>query len=135
MSHKKKRSLEAASWAMTANMPLKLKAEVILKTIFAGNDLQKRSEIMHMVGERRRLTQPRDKIDWFPSIDENLCKKCRICLSFCPKGVYSLEEDGSISVANPYECVKLCTGCQGRCPEGAISFPDKEDFYRYVYYV
>ena len=135
MSHKKKRSLKAASWAMTANMPLKLKAKVILKTIFAGNDLQKRSKIMHMVGERRRLTQPRDKIDWFPSIDANLCKKCRICLSFCPKGVYSLEEDGSISVANPYECVMLCTGCQGRCPEGAISFPDKEDFYRYVYYV
>jgi NAD-dependent dihydropyrimidine dehydrogenase PreA subunit len=43
--------------------------------------------------------------------------------------------DGSIAVTHPYECVMLCIGCEGRCPEGAISFPDRNDFYRYVYYV
>lgn len=130
-----KKSANSAAWAMMANMPLRLKAEVVIKMLLAGSDETKRQEIMHRVGERRRLTVPRDKIQWHPSIDQKACKRCKICLNFCPKGVYSEESDGSISVAHPHECVMLCTGCEGRCPEGAISFPDRRDYYKYVYYV
>ncbi|MDD2835817.1 MAG: 4Fe-4S dicluster domain-containing protein [Methanothrix sp.] len=131
----KKTSMKMATWAMMTNMPLRLKAEITIKMLLAGSDEKKRREIMHNVGERRRLTLPRDKIEWYSSIDQKACKQCKICLNFCPKGVYSEESDGSIAVTHPYECVMLCTGCEGRCPEGAISFPDRNDFYRYVYYI
>jgi NAD-dependent dihydropyrimidine dehydrogenase PreA subunit len=131
----RKKSIKVAVWAMMANMPLKLKAEITLKTLLVGSDERKRREIMHGISERRRLTLPRDKIEWYPSIDQKACKQCKICLNFCPKGVYSEENDWSIAVTNPYECVMLCTGCEGRCPEGAISFPDRKDFQKYVYYV
>jgi NAD-dependent dihydropyrimidine dehydrogenase PreA subunit len=135
MSEGKKKSMKVAAWAMMANMPLKLKAEITLKMLLAGSDERKRKEIMHSVSERRRLTLPRNKIEWHPSIDQKTCKQCKVCLNFCPKGVYSEKADGSIVVTNPYECVMLCTGCEGRCPEEAISFPDKKDFQKYVYYV
>jgi NAD-dependent dihydropyrimidine dehydrogenase PreA subunit len=135
MSEGKKKSMKVAAWAMMANMPLKLKAEITLKMLLAGSDERKRKEIMHSVSERRRLTLPRNKIGWHPSIDQKACKQCKVCLNFCPKGVYSEKADGSIVVTNPYECVMLCTGCEGRCPEEAISFPDKKDFQKYVYYV
>jgi NAD-dependent dihydropyrimidine dehydrogenase PreA subunit len=135
MSEGKKISMKVAAWAMMANMPLKLKAEITLKMLLAGSDERKRKEIMHSVSERRRLILPRNKIEWHPSIDQKTCKQCKVCLNFCPKGVYSEKADGSIVVTNPYECVMLCTGCEGRCPEEAISFPDKKDFQKYVYYV
>ena len=135
MSEGKKKSMKLAAWAMMANMPLKLKAEITLKMLLAGSDEGKRREIMHSVSERRRLTLPRNKIEWHPSIDQKACKQCKVCLNFCPKGVYSEKADRSIVVANPYECVMLCTGCEGRCPKEAISFPDKKDFQKYVYYV
>jgi len=135
MSEGKKKSMNVAAWAMMANMPLKLKAEITLKMLLAGSDERKHREIMHSVSERRRLTLPRNKIEWHPSIDQKTCKQCKVCLNFCPKGVYSEKADGSIVVTNPYECVMLCTGCEGRCPEEAISFPDKKDFQKYVYYV
>lgn len=131
----RKKAMKMTALAMMANMPLRLKAETAIKMLLAGSDEKKRREIMHNVSERRRLTLPRDKIEWYPSIDQKACKQCKICLNFCPKGVYSEEKEGSIVVTNPYECVMLCTGCEGRCPEGAISFPDRKDFYRYVYYV
>ncbi|NMB85833.1 MAG: 2-oxoglutarate-acceptor oxidoreductase subunit OorD [Methanosaeta sp. PtaB.Bin018] len=130
-----KKSANSAAWAMMANMPTRLKAEVAIKMLLAGSDETKRREIMHSVSERRRLTVPRDEIPWHPSIDQLACKRCKICLNFCPKGVYSEDSDGSIVVTHPHECVMLCTGCEGRCPEGAISFPDRKDFYKYVYYV
>ncbi|MHB8117943.1 MAG: hypothetical protein ACYDHX_04325 [Methanothrix sp.] len=102
-----KKSMKIATWAIMANMPLKLKAEVTRKMLLAGSDEKKMREIMHSVSERRRLIVPRDRIERHPSIDPETCK----------------------------QCVMLCTGCEGRCPEGAISFPDRKDFYKYVYYV
>jgi len=127
--------MKIAAWAMMANMPLRLKAEITLKMLLAGGDEKKRREIMDRASERRRLTLPRDRIEWHPSIDQNACKRCKICLNFCPKDVYSEKDDGSIIVTSPYECVMLCTGCQGRCSEGAISFPRRKDFQKYVYYI
>jgi NAD-dependent dihydropyrimidine dehydrogenase PreA subunit len=128
----KKTSMKMATWDMITNMPLRFKAETTIKMLLASSDEKKRREIMHNVGQRRRLTLPRDEIEWYPSIDQKACKQCKSCLNFCPTGVYSEESDGSVVVIHPYECVILCTGCEGRCLEGAISFPDRNDFYRYV---
>lgn len=67
---------------------------------------------------------PRDKVDWYPTIDRDKCVKCGVCMN-CGKGVFEWEEDGSY-VANPLSCVVGCTTCANLCLGRAISFPDPE---------
>ncbi len=35
---------------------------------------------------------PREKIPWYPAIDEELCTSCGNCLNFCSNGVFALGE-------------------------------------------
>ena len=87
-----------------------------------------------MIGKRtRHLLKPRKDIDWFPTIDEGRCVGCKVCVDFCFKRVFAFTE-GKGRVAQPYECVVLCSGCVLKCPQQAISFPDREEFERFVYY-
>jgi NAD-dependent dihydropyrimidine dehydrogenase PreA subunit len=58
-----------------------------------------------------------------------------VCLEFCPKKVFEMDGSNEVVAAHPYDCVMLCSGCEIKCPHGAISFPDRKDFYKYVYYV
>lgn len=64
---------------------------------------------------------PREEIPWYPRVDLEKCTGCGACSKFCQKGVYTLGD--KVVVTNPYRCVVSCTGCSGKCPEGAISFP------------
>lgn len=65
---------------------------------------------------------PRKRIPWFPSVDEERCTNCGLCVSFCHKDVYREGPDHPV-VENPYNCIVGCTGCAGQCPVGAIKFP------------
>ncbi len=47
------------------------------------------------------------------------CKKCGICIAFCPKKVLSAEEDG-FPVAGHLEDCTGCRWCELRCPDFAI---------------
>jgi NAD-dependent dihydropyrimidine dehydrogenase PreA subunit len=68
---------------------------------------------------------PREKIPWFPTVDTEKCNGCRVCFEFCQQGVYTWDEEKSVTkVTRPFNCVVGCSGCQGLCPVGAISFPD-----------
>jgi len=70
---------------------------------------------------------PREKIPWYPSIDEDKCDGCRVCFQFCRQGVYTMDEKSNIvKVIQPFECVVGCNGCQSLCPKEAISFPEIE---------
>ncbi len=60
---------------------------------------------------------------WHPLIDKEKCLECDICYQFCPRGVYEKRDD-IIKVQHPDRCVDRCHGCEWRCPEGAISFPE-----------
>jgi len=132
---KNKKAMRKMGQAMMATMPLQMKVHVMAKMLLAGNDEDKHRKIMAEVKQKRRFTVLRDQIEWYPTIDHHKCQSCRVCLDFCPKGVF--EEDGhnKIIVSRPYECVMLCSGCEIQCPHDAISFPDRKDFYGYVYYV
>lgn len=67
---------------------------------------------------------PREQIPWYPTIDEEKCTGCGVCVEFCAHGTHELDEaKGKARVANPYHCVVGCTGCESQCPAGAISFP------------
>jgi NAD-dependent dihydropyrimidine dehydrogenase PreA subunit len=67
---------------------------------------------------------PRAEIPWYPSIDYSKCNSCKTCFEFCRLKTYSyVSGPDKVSVANPYNCVVGCNGCEDKCPEGAISFP------------
>lgn len=55
------------------------------------------------------------------------CKRCGICVEFCPKQVleYDAEED-RVVVANPDACIH-CGRCELRCPDFAITRVKKEN--------
>ena len=70
---------------------------------------------------------PRNKIPWDPKIEYEKCLSCGKCVDFCHMGAYKLEDkDGKKrTVINPNKCVVFCTGCEAKCPVGAITHPSK----------
>jgi len=90
---------------------------------------------------RGRLTAPRQEIPWFPTIDPDSCNSCLSCYDYCPKDVFAsakaeegLRRRPKMEVVNPYQCIVLCSACENICAAGAISFPEKVDFEKYVEY-
>lgn len=57
------------------------------------------------------------------TINKKWCKKCGICVEFCPKKVFSKDEEGSPVAAHPENCVG-CRICEKRCPDFAIKVED-----------
>jgi NAD-dependent dihydropyrimidine dehydrogenase PreA subunit len=80
-----------------------------------------------MTDTKQKKEIPRKDIPWNPTIDEAKCTGCGTCAEFCHHSVYELEGDKA-KVVRPTDCVVGCTGCQSKCPEGAISFPDMKEF-------
>ena len=69
----------------------------------------------------------RKDIKWFPTINHKKCKNCKKCISFCPKGVYDVDEDDNVIVKYPYNCIINCNACSYMCCENnAIVFPEKK---------
>ena len=64
---------------------------------------------------------PRERIEWYPRIDQDLCTQCAVCVEFCHRGVFAPGDN--VEVVEPYSCVVGCTGCESQCPAGAIFFP------------
>jgi len=48
------------------------------------------------------------------------CKKCGICVEFCPTGTLARKADGSPYVKNPEKCIH-CETCDRLCPDFAIT--------------
>jgi NAD-dependent dihydropyrimidine dehydrogenase PreA subunit len=72
---------------------------------------------------------PREKIDWFPTINPDLCKPdaCqKQCVRACPRNIYERTEQGAVVVARPYECTVGDISCSFACPFEAISFPSRQ---------
>lgn len=68
---------------------------------------------------------------WLLKINEELCKGCRLCIEFCPKGVLDL----SVKVnrkGNPFSKVvhaEKCIGCRACtlvCPDTCIELSEVE---------
>ena len=67
---------------------------------------------------------PREEVPWFPTIMEELCDGCKICLNFCSFGVYEYDEKTSkVKVIHPFNCQVGCSICVLKCKPKAISFP------------
>jgi 2-oxoglutarate ferredoxin oxidoreductase subunit delta len=48
------------------------------------------------------------------------CKRCGICVAFCPTGALGRRQDGSPYVPHPEKCVH-CELCDKLCPDFAIT--------------
>jgi len=68
---------------------------------------------------------PREQVPWFPTLEETLCDGCDKCLDFCANGVYAKQEDGTVRVVDPLNCVVGCDVCARLCRHRAITFPPR----------
>ena len=71
---------------------------------------------------------PRKLIPWFPTINDELCSNCGLCVKACKHNTYTFSDDqvDKVIVANPYHCEVYCESCRFQCPLNAISFPDRK---------
>ncbi len=53
-------------------------------------------------------------------IFKSWCKRCGICVAFCPVEVLGLDESGAPFVKSPEKCTG-CQMCELRCPDFAIT--------------
>ena len=62
------------------------------------------------------------------SIQINLkwCKRCGICIEFCPRGVFETADDLTPVVAHPEKCT-VCGLCAMLCPDFAISGVERDE--------
>ncbi|MFW6150559.1 MAG: 4Fe-4S dicluster domain-containing protein [Chloroflexota bacterium] len=54
------------------------------------------------------------------------CKRCGICVAFCPRGVLDVGSDGYPYVKDPDRCTG-CGLCEVHCPDFAIVASKNED--------
>ncbi len=50
---------------------------------------------------------------------ESWCKRCGICVAFCPAGALAQDEAGKVRVQDAERCTG-CQLCELRCPDFAI---------------
>ncbi len=68
---------------------------------------------------------PRESIPWFPTINEDLCNGCGVCLKLCSSHCLAPTENDKVWVANPFACVIGCSSCATVCKPKAITFPPR----------
>lgn len=69
---------------------------------------------------------PREEIPWFPTIREELCDGCGICLEFCSFEVFEYDEKiNRVIIIHPFNCIVGCSMCAPKCKQKAIAFPPR----------
>ncbi len=59
-------------------------------------------------------------------IQRQWCKGCRVCVTFCPKQVLDIDDDGKVYAKDLEKCI-YCKLCELRCPDLAIEVRDADD--------
>ena len=75
------------------------------------------------------LKVPREKIPWFPTVNQDACIHDRECIDFCKNNVFDWNDVLEVPEVNrANNCVVGCDACAKICPSDAISFPPMEEF-------
>ena len=59
-----------------------------------------------------------------PIIDQDACKRCKICSQFCPDGIIYWEKGKEVVI--DYDFCKGCGICANECPHEAITMERDE---------
>lgn len=69
---------------------------------------------------------PREQIAWRPTIVEDRCAGCGLCVTSCGRGVYAFDYAANKPVVvKPQMCMVGCTTCATICTQDAIEFPSQ----------
>lgn len=58
------------------------------------------------------------------TVNRSWCKRCGICMAFCPAGVLRADQRGYPEVADLAGC-SVCRLCELRCPDFAIEVAEE----------
>jgi CDP-4-dehydro-6-deoxyglucose reductase len=76
---------------------------------------------------------PRGEIDWHPTVIEDLCMGCGLCVTGCGRQVYGYDYDREKAIVlRPESCLVGCITCSNLCPEGAIRFPSIQQLQKLI---
>lgn len=56
---------------------------------------------------------------WNVELNKNLCKRCKICIQTCPRGVFDENEQEEVTAVRIVDCTG-CQLCVRHCPEFAL---------------
>jgi len=69
---------------------------------------------------------PRGEIAWQPSVVDERCLGCGLCVTSCGRGVYGFDyERNKPVVLAPERCMVGCTTCATLCLQDAVEFPSR----------
>jgi 2-oxoglutarate ferredoxin oxidoreductase subunit delta len=77
-----------------------------------------------------KMVAPENTPVW---VNTQRCKACDVCVSACPAGVLSMQQEPSstlgamITVIAPEACIG-CSECELSCPDFAIFVADRKEF-------
>jgi len=75
----------------------------------------------------------RREISWNPTVVDELCIGCGLCVTGCGRKVYRFDFDRKIPVVvDPLHCMVGCVTCANTCPQHAISFPPLSYVHRLI---
>jgi 2-oxoglutarate ferredoxin oxidoreductase subunit delta len=81
---------------------------------------------LKLAGETKKTTlTDKEKEGEKIHVFEAWCKKCGICVAFCPTGALTSDKDGLPILTYPEKCT-LCGMCELRCPDFAIAVKARE---------
>lgn len=67
---------------------------------------------------------PRQEIEWYPTIVNDRCIGCGLCITSCGRQVFAFDYGRNKAVvAKPYNCMVGCTTCATVCARDALEFP------------
>ncbi len=105
------------------NLRIQDAQEVIRRLLQPANEAPRKGQPSETMDSASQRDLPSGWRSWFPVIDFDLCTHCMQCLSFCLFGVFGVDAQRRITVAQPENCKTNCPACSRVCPEAAIVFP------------
>ena len=86
------------------------------------------TEVQDDYWEKKLEMEKKGKKLFKQQIFQDWCKGCGICVAFCPRKVYEMDEMGKPLIVRPDDCIG-CRFCELHCPDFAITitrrYPDR----------
>ncbi|MBN2511340.1 MAG: ferredoxin family protein [Sedimentisphaerales bacterium] len=113
----------AVRWLFSAaGAQLKNDVRVLNQRVQGAQEIVAGLEEMNLPTGQQTTSAAGEWVPWFPVIDYSRCINCRQCYNFCLFGVFAVDAEGKVQVAQPANCKTGCPACARVCPAVAIIF-------------